>query len=249
MTLLILSFMAGVLTVAAPCILPLLPVIIGGTIATGTADAKVAKRQWFRPLVIAVSLALSVVIFTLLLKATTLLLGIPQSAWSVVSGVIVLLFGINLLFPVAWEQFMIKTRLSVTSSKLLSSSYRKSGLKRDVLMGAALGPVFSSCSPTYALIVAAILPQSFAQGLVYLLAYALGLAAILLVIAIAGQSAVQKMGWLSNPNGLFKKIIGILFLIVGVSILFGLDKQFQAYVIESGWSDPIMRLEQRIDIE
>ena len=67
MEFLILSLIAGALTVAAPCILPLLPVIIGGT-ALQSESPK--KAHWYRPLVIAASLATSVVVFTLLLLRT-----------------------------------------------------------------------------------------------------------------------------------------------------------------------------------
>jgi cytochrome c biogenesis protein CcdA len=238
--------MAGVLTVAAPCILPLLPVIVGGTLTVGEEPQ---KKSWYRPLVITGSLAASVIIFTLLLKATTVLLGVPQTAWNFIAGTIVLLFGINLLFPALWEKLMVLTRLNVASNQLMGESYKQKGVARDALLGASLGPVFSSCSPTYALIVAAVLPQSFAEGLLYLTAYALGLASVLLLIAVAGQSVVQKMGWLSNPHGWFRRTVGILFIVVGLAVLFGFDRDFQAYVLEKGWYDPIMRLEERLDIE
>src|SRR5688572_8755916 len=208
-SLLIASFVAGVLTVAAPCILPLLPVIVGG------ASVQSQKRQWYRPLVIAGSLALSVVVFTLLLKSTTALLGIPQQVWQVISGGIVLLFGIVLLWPAAWERVAVASGLYGTSNGFLQASYRRKGLLGDALMGAALGPVFSSCSPTYALIVAAILPESFGEGIAYLLAYAVGLAAILLLVAMLGQTVVQKLGWAANPKGWFRRGIGVLFILVG----------------------------------
>lgn len=246
MALLVISFIAGVLTIAAPCILPLLPVIVGGTIANQGEDK---KQAWFRPLVIAGSLAGSVVIFSLLLKATTALLGVPQSVWNVIAGAIVLLFGINLLFPLIWDKFMVATGLNLKTNKLLSKSYSQKGISRDVLMGAALGPVFSSCSPTYALIIAVILPESFARGLAYLIAYALGLASMLLLVAIAGQSLVSKLGWLSNPFGWFRKAVGILFIVVGVAVLFGLDRRLQTYVLEQGWYDPIQNLEMRLNLE
>lgn len=245
MELLILSFIAGVLTVAAPCILPLLPVIVGGSVTT--EDSK--RKGWFRPLVVAASLAASVVAFTLFLKVTTLLLGVPQEVWNVLAGGIVLLFGLNLLLPVAWEKLMVATGLNLKTNKLLGASYGKKGLARDMLLGAALGPVFSSCSPTYALIVAAVLPVSFGQGLVYLMAYAFGLAAILLLVAILGQSVARKLGWLSNPKGWFRRTIGILFVIVGIAVMFGLDRKFQAFVLEQGWYDPIMTLEKQLNIE
>jgi cytochrome c biogenesis protein CcdA len=240
MTLLILSFIAGVLTVAAPCILPLLPVIVGGSIAAGGEP----KQAWYRPLVITGSLAASVIIFTLLLKATTTFLGVPQTVWNVIAGVIVLLFGATLLMPAIWERLVVVTRLNIKTNQLLGASYKKHGMARDVLLGASLGPVFSSCSPTYALIVAAVLPASFAEGFAYLLAYALGLAAVLLLVAVTGQAVVKKLGWLSNPEGWFRRTVGILFIVVGVAVIFGLDRDFQAYVLEQGWYDPVLKLEE-----
>ncbi|MBP9132237.1 cytochrome c biogenesis protein DipZ, partial [Candidatus Saccharibacteria bacterium] len=64
--------MAGLLSVLAPCVLPLLPIIIGGSISGNKKDKK-------RPFIIAGSLAISLFLFTLLLKATTLLINIPPS--------------------------------------------------------------------------------------------------------------------------------------------------------------------------
>ena len=52
------------------------------------------------------------------------------------------------------------------------------------MVGLSLGPVFSSCSPTYAIILAVILPASFLTGLLNLFAYVLGLSIALLVIAL-----------------------------------------------------------------
>lgn len=233
---LIVSFIAGAFTVAAPCILPLLPVIVGGTAVAG-------DKKWYRPLVVTASLAVSVIVFSLLLKATTALLGVPQWVWGSISGVIVLFFGINLLWPQLWEKITLKTGLYAASNKLSSVPYAHKGLLRDVLLGASLGPIFSSCSPTYALIIAVILPQSFAVGFANLAAYALGLAAILLLIAVAGQSATQKLGWAANPNGTFKKVMGVIFIIVGVVVIAGFDKTIQVFVLEQGWYDPVQKLE------
>ncbi len=242
MALLIASFIAGVLTVAAPCILPLLPVIIGGSIIY--SHGKKGNFSLKHPLVIVASLTASIIVFTLLLKATTALLGVPSSVWQIIAGVIVILFGINLLFPSLWEKAMLKTSFQSQANRFLGDSQENKGIKKDILLGAALGPVFNSCSPTYALIVAVILPASFAKGFAYLVAYAIGVSATLLLISIFGQTIVQKMRWLSNPESLFKKIIGILFIIVGIAVITGLDKKAQTYVLEQGWYDPIMKVEE-----
>ena len=241
--LIILSFVAGALTVLAPCILPLLPVIIGGTSLNSEGNETSGLRH---ALIICISLAISVLVFSLLLKASTLLLGIPQFAWQAISGIIVILFGINLIFPMLWAKVSIKLGIENKSNRFLGQSSKKKGIMRDVLIGAALGPVFASCSPTYALIVATILPQSFVNGLIYLAVYCLGLASVLLAIGVAGQSLVSKLGWATNPNGWFRKTLGIIFIITGLVVVFGLDKQIQTLIIESGLYDPIKKFEQRL---
>lgn len=243
MTLFILSFIAGVLTVAAPCVLPMLPVIIGGSLVEGGKEK--AQKQWLPPLIIAISLAVSVILFSLLIKSTTALLGIPQIVWKLISGVIVLLLGINYLKPTLWEK--LSAKLSIRSNLLLGKASSLKGHSRSVVLGVALGPVFNSCSPTYALIVAVVIPVSFLKGLIYLSVYAVGMSATLLVIAYLGQGAAKKMKWLSNPNGLFKKVVAVLLIIVGLSVIFGLDKRAQTYVLEHGWYNPISNLEQRLN--
>jgi len=244
MALLILSFAAGILTVAAPCVLPLLPVIVGGAIVGSEKQSK--QRQWLRPLIIAASLAVSVIVFTLLLKATTALLGVPAMFWQVVAGGIVLLLGLQFLWPKLWESVSARFNLLGKSNIALGRAERYGGAGGAILMGAALGPVFSSCSPTYALIVATVLPASFLTGFSYLVAYALGMCATLLLVAYLGRAFADKLGWLSNPNGWFKKVIGGLLIAVGLAVIFGLDKDLQSYVLDQGWYNPISNLEERL---
>jgi cytochrome c biogenesis protein CcdA len=239
MTLFIVSFVAGVLTILAPCVLPLIPIIIGGSLGR-------AQQSWKRPLIITASLAVSIIVFTLLLKSTTLLLGIPTTVWSVISGIIIILFGVSMLKPHLWEEVMIRSRLQALSSRLLGATTHRKTMAGDVLLGAALGPVFSSCSPTFALIVAAVLPVDFTTGILYLLAYAVGLSLSLLLAVLVGQSALSRLGWALQPRGTFVKVIGISFIIVGIVILLGFDKTIQTRILDAGWYDPISSLEQRL---
>jgi cytochrome c-type biogenesis protein len=239
-----LAFAAGILTVAAPCVLPLLPVVVGGAMVRAGDE----RRARWRPFIIAGSLVISVVLFTLLLKATTALLGIPPQVWQVVSGGIIVLLGIDMLFPVLWDRLSSSLRLQSRSGEMLDRSMRRQSVAGDVLTGAALGPVFSSCSPTYALIVAAVLPVSFGEGVAYIVAYAIGLAGMLLLIALLGRGLVRRLGWLANPNGWFRRTIGILFIVVGVMVIAGFDKQLQTWILDAGLYDPIARLEEILGV-
>lgn len=229
MLLFILSFVAGVLTVLAPCTLPLLPVIVGSSVS-GTASRKKA-------IVITASLGVSIILFTLLLKVSTIFINIPQDAWSIISGFIIIIFGIFSLAPEIWEDFSFVGKLSVSSNRLLGLGYKKNNFFGDIIIGVALGPVFSSCSPTYFVILASVLPQSFFLGLIYLIAYAVGLSGTLLLIAFLGQKLIGKVGGLSDTHGWFRRSLGAIFIIVGVAIIFGFDKKIQISLLDSGLFD------------
>lgn len=244
MTLLILSFVAGILTVAAPCILPLLPVVLGKSLIND--DDKQSSINDKRPLIITASLVVSIIVFTLLLKASTALLGIPNQIWQYIAGGIITFLGFSYLFPSAWDKIPLISSIYIKANKVLGESHKEASYRGDVVTGMALGPIFNSCSPTYAFVVAAILPVSFAQGMIYLGAYAIGVGATLLAIAYAGQAAVKKLGWVSSPGSVFRRVIAVILIIVGLFLIFGIDKQFQEFVLERGWYDPILRLEQAI---
>lgn len=239
-----LSFVAGVLTVLAPCILPLLPVIIGGSLSEN--DKK-------RPLIVTLSLAISIVVFTLLLKASTLLIDIPQDFWKWFSAGIVFLFAISLLFPDFWPKFSLwfqkitgrTESIEHTSQKILFKFYNKKGFWPAVVLGAALGPVFASCSPTYFLILGTVLPANFFVGVLNLLVYALGLALVMFLIAYAGQRFGGVLNKAADPKSWFKRGLGILFLVVAIAIATGYDKKFSTYLLDHGLFD-VTRVEQHI---
>jgi len=95
MLLLLVCLLAGVLTVLAPCVLPLLPIIIGGSIS--------GDRQKSRPYIIAAALAGSVIGFTLLLKLSTALIHLSPQVLNAISGGLIIALGAASIFPEAWE--------------------------------------------------------------------------------------------------------------------------------------------------
>jgi cytochrome c biogenesis protein CcdA/thiol-disulfide isomerase/thioredoxin len=218
------AFVAGMLTVLAPCVLPLLPVIIGGSVSGETTDRK-------RPIIIAVSLAASLILFTLLLKATTVLIGIPPESINYISGSIIILLGIATLFPMVYEKISFKLGFASRSQKMLNSgNQNKNKHVGAIITGAALGPVFSSCSPVYAYIIATILPADFALAMSYIIAYVLGLSFVLLLVGIFSQRFISKVRWAANPKGIFQKVLAIIFIIVGVLVFTGTTTQVQTWV-------------------
>lgn len=226
MLLLLGAFFAGIITVFAPCVFALLPVVIGGSMSGDVQD----KR---RPFIIAASLAVSLIVFTLLLKVTTLFIDVPPMVITGISGAIIVLLGLTLLFPTVYDRLIIALNLQARSQRLLSKSSGKGKFIGPIITGAALGPVFSSCSPVYAYILATVLPVNFGVAMSYILAYVLGLSAMLLLVGFFGQKLVRRLKWASNPRGWFTRIVAVLFIVVGMLIITGYDKNFQTYVSEN----------------
>lgn len=229
MEFLIPSFFAGMLTILAPCVLAVLPIILGGTLG---------ERNPWRPLVIGLSLSVSVIIFTLLLKATTFFIGVPEQMLRYLSGALIAIFGFFMIFPGIWDKLAFKLKL-YKSDSLLHKSGQKQGLTGAILLGASLGPVFSTCSPTYSLILGIVLPQNFLIGLINIIVYASGLLLLLLIIGYGGQRITTKFKGASNPKGWFKRTIGVLLLITGILISFSLDKKVTSYILDLGYRGPI----------
>lgn len=234
MSLLFLSFLAGILTVLAPCAFMLLPVIIGSS---------AGSTNRLRPYIITISLATSLLLFTLILKVSSLLININPDFLKYFSGVTIILLGIVSLFPSIWENIQIKLGLSNQSDKLLEAAKQKEGILGAILTGAALGPVFSSCSPTYVFVLTTVLRENFETGIINILAYIFGLGLVMLGVGLLGRNLVKRLRWAVNPNGIFKRVIAVLFILVGIGILTGFDKQLQTYLVPYS---PVNQVEQKL---
>jgi peptide methionine sulfoxide reductase msrA/msrB len=234
----LISILAGVLTVLAPCILPLLPIVIG---ASEEGEKRISKRA----VVVIASLSFSVIIFTLLLKASTIFISIPQTFWAAFSGIIIIFVGLAIIFPSIWAKIAFVQKISIFANKAVGSGYQKKNYKGDMLIGLALGPVFTTCSPTYLFIIATVLPTTFALGFIYLLGFTFGLALSLLLIAYFGQKIINKIEERTKTTGKIKKAFGIVIVIVGILILTGYDKKLETLILDSGYGATI-KLEDRL---
>ena len=180
---------------------------------------------------ITVSLGLSILVFTLALKATTALIGIPPQAWQWVSGGVLIALGIVGAFPALWERLSARLGLQSRSAQRLGAARRRDGLSGEILTGAALGPVFTSCSPLYGYVIVTVLPAEPIRGLVLLAVYIVGLCATLLVIALAGQRVVARFGWAADSHGWFRRTLGIVFIVVGVLVATGWMRAIETWLV------------------
>lgn len=229
------AFLAGVLTVLAPCTITLLPVIIGGSVTE--------KNPW-KPLIVGLSLGVSVFAFTLLLKVGTDLFELDEDVLRVISSIIILALGLTMVFPTLWDHLQVKLGLYKSEKLLESAKSKGSGFGGSILLGAALGPVFSTCSPTYFYIIGTVLPQDFWTGVLTLAIYSLGLVLVLVAIGYGGRAVTQRLKFAANPTGWFRRTLGVLLIIVGILFLTGWDKVLEAWILDIGGDNYFL-----IDIE
>jgi cytochrome c biogenesis protein CcdA len=191
------------------------------------------KNDKWRPYIITASLVVSLVLFTLVLKASTVLIGIDPRIWAIGSGMLVVILGFFMLFPGVWARIIGGLGIEHRSQGLLGRAYRQeNSVLSAILIGAALGPIFSSCSPTYAWVIATVLPSSTVLGMLYLTLYVLGVATALLAIALLGRKLLARIKWASDPKGWFQRGIAVLFILVGIFVATGWDKKVQTYLVE-----------------
>jgi cytochrome c-type biogenesis protein len=212
------AFLAGVITAFTPCVFFVLPVILGTALSGGRAST---------PYVVVLSLALSIILSTLLLKTSEALMGIPPSVWSFVSGGILLLLGTMLFFP----GLRLLPSWGGIGERMLERGVSRGSHVGDIIVGASLGPIFSSCSPTYFLILATVFPLSYAEGLFYVTLYTFGLALVLLLVALLGTHGAEKLSWFSNPHGAPMRGVGALFIGIGILIITGMSHRIETFLV------------------
>ena len=206
------AFFSGVLSVLAPCVLPVLPVLLWGA-ATETNP----KRSYL----ILSSALICIFSFTFLLKV---------------------IYGMFLLFPGLRDR--IKSQFP-HSKTVKTPQQHKTGPLAEIALGASLGPIFASCSPTYALIIGAILPQNLLMGTLSILFYVLGFWSILFIIIFFWREAIKRLKGYANPDWRFKKSIGILLIITGGMIISGGFKYLETKLLELPFSTALIKIEQQ----
>lgn len=237
-----LALLAGLLTVLAPCAVTLLP----GVVAPAMAQGQRGARAWTAPVVVAASLAVSVFLATVLLKWLTVTAGLPPQVWRWLSAALLIIAALALWFPAAWDRISDRTGLAAGARRGLEASRRVEGPLRWVVTGVALGPVFSSCSPVYAFILASVLPSAPAYGLVLLLAYVVGLATGVLGLAVGGLHLVRRLGWAINPHGWVRRVAAAGLVLTAFLVGSGLQRTAEDLTATtvpstSGWEQELLR--------
>ncbi len=201
-TLLMVTF-AGLASIASPCVLPMVPIII-----TGTND-----DNKYRPLLIVIGLSFS---FMLMGVLTSLFAGAVAGVMPVVEkmvGIVVIIFGLSMLFGInVFKKFTFFYKAQQFQSK---------GKWSGLILGMTLGIIWIPCvGPMLSGVLALVATQGeLTSGLVLLFFYSLGFAIPMLLAGYASQSIRHRIRAVNSHPVAIRLVSGVLLVIFGYFIL------------------------------
>jgi cytochrome c-type biogenesis protein len=224
MTTLALAFAAGLLSILSPCVLPLVPIVLGTAIVAHPLGA----------VALAAGLSLSFTVLGLLLALVGFGLGIDAGMFRIAAALIMIGLGAVLLVP-SWQ-----ARLAAAGGPISDFADRRfggaasSGIAGQFAIGLLLGAVWSPCvGPTLG---AASLLASQGHDLlrVALTMAVFGIGAALPLVLLGLLSRATLMGArsrLMSAGKLGKGLLGAALIVIGVAIVGGADKRLEAALV------------------
>jgi len=215
------AFLAGIITVLSPCILPILPIILSSSVNT------TGKR---RPLGVVIGFVLSFTFFTLFLSTIVKLSGIPAESLRFVSIFILTIFGLSLFVP---KLQLVMEQLFSKLTNLAPQGQTKHGFFGGLIIGLSLGLLWTPCvGPILASVISLALSGAVTtQAFVITFSYSLGTAIPMFIVMQAGSTALRNMPWLLQNSGKIQKAFGVFMIITAIGIFFNVDRRFQTYIL------------------
>jgi cytochrome c biogenesis protein CcdA len=221
-----LAFLAGILSVLSPCVLPLLPLVLGAA----------TSEHRYGAAVLAAGLALSFVVIGLFVATIGFSLGLDTGVFRTVAAILLIGVGLVLMLPV------LQTRLATAAGPLSDwtetrfGGFSPTGLAGQFGVGLLLGAVWSPCvGPTLgAASVLAAQGKDLGTVAVTMLLFGLGAALPLLVFGRLSREALMR--WrdrmLSLGRGV-KAALGVTLVVTGLVIVSGYDKQLETVLVDA----------------
>ncbi|MEF2552301.1 cytochrome c biogenesis CcdA family protein [Aurantimonas sp. A2-1-M11] len=220
----LLALLAGVLSTLSPCVLPLLPVVLGTAVS----------QHRLGPAALAAGLAISFVVIGLFVALVGFSIGLDLDVFRTIGGFVLVGIGAVLLVP------QLQTRLATAASPVGTWTERRfggfesGGLRGQFMIGLLLGAVWSPCvGPTLgAASMMAARGENLGQVTLTMLAFGIGAALPLLVLgALSREALLRWRGRLLGAGKGGKMILGAVLVTVGILVISGLDKQAEAAIV------------------
>jgi cytochrome c-type biogenesis protein len=223
---LVFAYLAGLLTLINPCVLPVLPIVL--------ASALQAHR--LGPVALAAGMAGSFVVLGLSVATLGQAVGLSDQTVSQAGAVLMVGFGLVLLVPRLNAGFATATAGMAARADAGIDQIDRSGLAGQAMAGMLLGAVWSPCvGPTLG---GAISLASQGQNLLWagtvMASFAAGVASVILALAYGARAALrQRQALMRRIAARAKPVMGVVFVAVGLAILFRLHHVAEAWFVDN----------------
>jgi len=218
------GFLAGVLSLLSPCVLPLVPIVVATAVAAHPLGA----------LALAAGLALSFTSVGLFVATIGFSIGLDAEWFRSVAAVLLVGFGVILLSATLQRRFAGATSSISTFGDRLLGRMKTDGLTGQLVVGLVLGLIWAPCvGPTLgAAATLASQSSNLGQVAVVMAAFGIGAGLPLALIGVGSRNVVlQSRSKLLKAGVLGKSLLGALMLMLGLLILTGVDKLLEAFLV------------------
>ncbi|WFU72345.1 cytochrome c biogenesis CcdA family protein [Bradyrhizobium sp. CB2312] len=218
---LLFAVLAGILTIAAPCTLPMLPILLG---------ASIGRAGHLRPAMIALGFVVSFSAVALLLGALTRAFDFDPNVLREAAAILLLGFGLLMLWPAPFEWLSI--RLNGWLDLGAASGVQREGAIGGLVLGTTLGLVWTPCAgPVLGSILTLVATsKNLAWAGTLLVAYAIGAAIPMLAIAYGGQAATTRVRSLARISPRLQQGFGIVVIAFALAAYFQYDTLIVAWL-------------------
>lgn len=218
------AFIAGVLSTLSPCVLPLLPIVLGAALS----------QHRLGPVALAAGLATSFVAIGVFVATIGFGIGLDAQWFRIVAALLMIGFGVVLLTPRLQVQLAGAGAPVSNWAQDTFGGFDKSGLSGQFALGLLLGAVWSPCvGPTLgAASVLAAQGESLGQVTLTMALFGIGAALPLVLLGLVSRETMLKLrGRLSQAGSGGKVVLGILLIAAGVFVASGFDKTLEAQLV------------------
>ncbi|MGE0294261.1 MAG: cytochrome c biogenesis CcdA family protein [Hyphomonadaceae bacterium] len=218
------GFLAGMLSTLSPCVLPLLPLVLGPAVAVHRLGV----------LALTAGLVISFVAVGLFVATIGFSIGLDGGVFRSVSAVLLALMGIVLLSGALQQRFAIAAGGISEAGNRLIERISPSGLSGQFVLGLLLGAIWSPCvGPTLgAASVLAAQGRDLASVTLIMVAFGIGAAIPLLIVGSLSRQALGRWrGSLMGVGKVGKLVLGLGALAVAAMILTGFDRTLETALV------------------
>ena len=220
---LVLALLAGIVTIAAPCTLPVLPILLG---------ASVGQTGKVRPAMIAAGFVMSFSATALALNAITRIFDFDPNSLRNAAIVLLLGFGFLMIWPRPFEWLSLRLNGLIGASPAGSASKSSQGNLGGFVLGTTLGLVWTPCAgPVLGSILTVIATSTdTAWAGVLLVVYAMGAAIPMLAIAYGGQAVTTRVRSVAAISPKLQQGFGAVVIAFAVASWFQYDTLIVAWL-------------------